>query len=133
MKKLILLISVLMSLICLASCRTRDYADKYENVKWTCNEPLIEFTVLSESKDYNVGTIKVGDEIIDIVCLWSLTNQLKMYYKDKYDSREYGIYDSDIAIKGSYKIKKGVVTMTVSVDNVFNNKYETMVFTKTDL
>ena len=136
MKKIYLIFISIISLF-LSSCRPLDYGDKYTNVKWTSTYPDIEFTVLENSDDYNVGTINYDDNIINVYCFWSYTSALGIFYKDKIDSlpEGQGTSNEEIAIKGQYKIwrNQGVVKMHVDIDNVFNFKYEYITFVMSEL
>lgn len=126
--------SLLGHIFFLTSCRSLDYADKYENVKWTSADPTIEFVVVNDNNGWNEGTLKVNDETVDILCCWMLNNSLWIYYKDKIDfNDETTISEDSIALRGGYKIKKGIVTITLAVDNVYDNRYEKITFTMTEL
>lgn len=123
----------LITIFLLSSCRSLDYADKYKNVKWTSVDPVIEFTVSNKTDEFNEGTLKVNDETVDILCLWTLSNGLDVFYKNKVDLSSDSLSDDEIAIRGNYKIKKGIVTLTIDLDNVYDNKYKTITFTMTEL
>lgn len=127
----IILLSLLIPF--LTSCRGIDYADKYENVKWTSMDPSIEFTVINKLDEFNEGTLKVDDKTVDILCLWTLSNGLDIFYKDKVDMSSNSLSDDEIAIRGNYKIRNGVVTLTVDLDNVYEYKYKTIIFKMTRL
>ena len=127
----IILLSLLIPF--LTSCRGIDYADKYENVKWTSMDPSIEFTVINKLDEFNEGTLKVDDKTVDILCLWTLSNGLDIFYKDKVDMSSNSLSDDEIAIRGNYKIRNGVVTLTVDLDNVYEYKYKTIIFNMTRL
>ena len=123
----------LITIFLLSSCRSHDYADKYKNVKWTSVDPVIEFTVSNKTDEFNEGTLKVNDETVEILCLWTLSNGLHIFYKNKVDLSSDSLSDDEIAIRGNYKIKKGIVTLTIDLDNVYDNKYKTITFTMTEL
>lgn len=127
----IILLSLLIPF--LTSCRGIDYADKYENVKWTSMDPSIEFTVINKLDEFNEGTLKVEDKTVDILCLWTLSNGLDIFYKDKVDMSSNSLSDDEIAIRGNYKIRNGVVTLTIDLDNVYEYKYKTIIFKMTRL
>ena len=136
MKRLFLIFLTFMTLL-LQSCRPLDYGDKYENVRWTSTYPNIEFTVYNKTDGKHLGTIYQDNENIEIIALWSLTNGLYLYNKDKVDSllENEGLSENEIAIKGQYKIwrNQGVVKMHVDIDNVFNFKYEYITFVMSEL
>ena len=133
MKKILIIMTFFSFLLVMSSCRSLDYADKYENVKWTCIDPEIEFTVINKLDEFHEGTLKVNGETIDILCCWSLTNSLVIYYKSEMDFEATGISEDLIRLSGKYKIKKGVVTLTITKDEIYNNKYEKMTFRMSDL
>lgn len=133
MKRIGIILTCLITILLLSSCRSLDYADKYENVKWTSVDPVIEFTVINKTDEFNEGTLKVSDETVDILCLWTLSNGLHIFYKNKVDLSSDSLSDDEIAIRGNYKIKKGIVTLTIDLDNVYDNKYKTITFTMTEL
>lgn len=132
MKRFFIVLLTLVTFI-LTSCRGIDYADKYENVKWTSMDPSIEFTVINKLDEFNEGTLKVEDKTVDILCLWTLSNGLHIFYKDKVDMSSNSLSDDEIAIRGNYKIRNGVVTLTVDLDNVYEYKYKTIIFKMTRL
>lgn len=132
MKRFFIVLLTLVTFI-LTSCRGIDYADKYENVKWTSMDPSIEFTVINKLDEFNEGTLKVDDKTFDILCLWTLSNGLHIFYKDKVDMSSNSLSDDEIAIRGNYKIRNGVVTLTVDLDNVYEYKYKTIIFKMTRL
>lgn len=133
MKRIRIILMCLITIFLLSSCRSLDYADKYKNVKWTSVDPVIEFTVSNKTDEFNEGTLKVNDETVDILCLWTLSNGLDVFYKNKVDLSSDSLSDDEIAIRGNYKIKKGIVTLTIDLDNVYDNKYKTITFTMTEL
>lgn len=132
MKRFFIVLLTLVTFI-LTSCRGIDYADKYENVKWTSMDPSIEFTVINKLDEFNEGTLKVDDKTVDILCLWTLSNGLHIFYKDKVDMSSNSLSDDEIAIRGNYKIRNGVVTLTIDLDNVYEYKYKTIIFKMTRL
>ena len=105
MKKIYLVFISIMSLF-LLSCRPLDYGDKYENVRWTSIDPGIEFKVYDKQKAFNEGTLKIDNKEIDIYATWGVNLALKIFYKDKVESKEHdGLSDDEIAIRGIYEIK----------------------------
>lgn len=116
--------------------RIRNNPDQYYNVKWTCTEPEIVFTIDSEEyyeeKDRyekypeKEGYMMVGEEEYH-VC-WYISEKHKLVYI-------YRKYTKEDLINGSYTFEpdSGVLTLTITEDNVFEGKYETLTFTMTKL
>lgn len=116
--------------------RIRNNPDQYYNVKWTCTEPEIEFTI--ESEEYyqkldrygkypeREGYMMVGEDEYQ-VC-WDVWGKHKSIYI-------YRKYTKESLISGSYTFEpdSGVLTLTITEDNVFEEKYETLTFTMTKL
>lgn len=138
--KSVFLTIVFFFVISLTSCRPVDYADKYYNVKWSSDDPKVEFVVLSieeemEDNGFNFGYINTGVSIIEIACVWTLTNELDVYYKDKVKMKgeDDALSDDEIAFRGKYTIKGNKITVKIAYDTIFDYKYETITFVKTNL
>ena len=111
--------------------RDNGRADKIYNVIWKCNNPIIEFSVPNEAeaikKEYTYdGILYNGDELLLVECHWRRPQRkLSIIFK----GRDEGLTES-IAIEGSYRYFTGNdVIITVTTDNVFQNKYETITLT----
>ncbi len=135
MKKIIFII---LFIFCISSCRSIDYADKYYNVKWSSSDPILEFNVKSKEEvlndnGFNEGFLIVNDEKIEIICLWTLSNGLDIYYKDRIDNENLQLSEDDLALNGSYKMKNNNVILTINVDNIYNNSYDTITLSMSSL
>jgi hypothetical protein len=132
------IILLLFSLIFLSSCNQK--LNKYYDCKWTCTDPIIEFTVGSEEETNKDGNLVEGfvindDLKIDVICLWTHTNALHIFFKDKFSFDDNSInFDEEIAFAANYKKRKGnKVYLEVVIDNIFDNKYKNITLTRHDL
>lgn len=130
-------IIALFFMICiLSSCQQK--LRQYYNCKWTCEKPEIEFTVKSkeetkENENLSEGLIATDEIEIEVLCLWTHTNALHIFFKDKYYNDDLD-YVEKIAITANYeKRKSNKVYMNVKIDNVFDNKYKNITLTRHDL
>lgn len=135
MKKIIFLI---LFIFCISACRSVDYADKYYNVKWSSTDPILEFTVKSKEdvlseNGFNAGFLMSDGEKIEIICLWTLSNGLDIYYKDRINIENPYLSEDDLILNGNYKMKNGDVILTINVDNVYNNVYDVITLSMTTL
>lgn len=79
--------SLLFLLLVLSSCSFYKSASEYENVKWICEKPEIEFGIYSKEENGN-GYLIVDGTKKDIICLWQYRNSnaryLEILSKDMY-------------------------------------------------
>lgn len=135
MKKIIFII---LFIFCISSCRSIDYADKYYNVKWSSSDPILEFNVKSKEEvlndnGFNEGFLMVNDEKIEIICLWTLSNGLDIYYKDRIDNENPQLSEDDLVLNGNYKMENRKVIVTINIDNIYNNSYDTITLSMSSL
>lgn len=135
MKKIIFII---LFIFCISSCRSIDYADKYYNVKWSSSDPILEFNVKSKEEvlndnGFNEGFLIFNDEKIKIICLWTLSNGLDIYYKDKIDNENPQLSEDDLVLNGNYQMENGKVIVTINIDNIYNNSYDTITLSMSSL
>ena len=135
MKKIIFII---LFIFCISSCRSIDYADKYYNVKWSSSDPILEFNVKSKEEvlndnGFNEGFLIVNDEKIEIICLWTLSNGLDIYYKDRIDNENPQLSEDDLVLNGNYQMENGKVIVTINIDNIYNNSYDTITLSMSSL
>ena len=113
--------------------RTKGRADTIYNVKWKSENPKIEFSVPSEEEssktDYIFeGTLYADGEEVEILCRWRRpSRRLTIFFKDKY--KKESTYEEDIALEGDYRrVRDNKVDITITTDNVYSGKYETITF-----
>ncbi len=138
MKRIILLFFGALSIIILSSCQQK--LGQYYNCVWTCEDPIIEFTVPTkkEIKDDDrdiFGIIEKDNEDINITCYWKYSDSLDIFFTDKMEKDgEKVSFDDCIAISTKYKKRKGnKVYLEVVIDNIFDNKYKNITLTRHDL
>ena len=138
MKKLLLFFIVIIFIIILSSCQRT--LNQYYNCKWTCTDPIIEFTVGTEgdtnTDDHLVEGFVINEDLkIDVICLWTNANALHIFFKEKFSFDDNSInFDEEIAIAANCKKRKGnKVSLEVVIDNIFDNKYKNITLTRHDL
>lgn len=136
--KFLFLIYFLFIIFTLFSCQ-KSLGDYY-NCVWTCEDPIIEFTVPTkkEIKDDDrdiLGIIEKDNEDINITCYWKYSDSLDIFFTDKMEKDgEKVSFDDCIAISTKYKKRKGnKVYLEVVIDNIFDNKYKNITLTRHDL
>ena len=138
MKRFLLLFILLIFLSTLSSCVDKFKASLCYNCLWTCDNPVIQFTVGSKEEvaggEGSSGYLICNDEEISIICHWT-HNNLKIYYKDKYKIEDGAIdYEKCVAISTSYEERKeNKIFLKIIIDNVFDNKYKNITLTRHDL
>jgi len=125
----------------LTSCVASGYVGDHYNCSWKCEEPIIEFVVKSKDEKhknmgYNEGFLIVDGSNIDILCGWT-QHGVEIYYKDTF---EYEIYEDEILINsdcvmisGNYDTYGNKIVVKLDIDKVYNFKYDTITFVRTDL
>jgi len=134
MKKLYYIL-ILTIIYYLTSCVGIGYVGDYYNCSWKSEDPSIEFVVKSkqekkETNCHNEGFLIVDDNYFEIVSFWT-PHGIQIYYKDDVngDSVNYG----DVIISGNYDTYRNKIVVKLDIDKVYNFKYDTITFVRTDL
>ena len=129
--KMLSIIIALSLLLSLSSCRAGKYGEDFVNVKWTSEDPEIEFSIL-EGRDCGFGVITVNEQRIDIFCQWFLNKRLVFFRVDEYPD-DFDFYNDEMGGNGvmsfSYVIEDNSAILKIQTDELFNCKYSTIVIT----
>ena len=130
--KLLSIITVLsLILFSFSACKLGQYGEDFTNVKWSCDDPKIEFTILNNN-DCGFGYIVVNNQNVDIFCQWLLNKKLIIYRVDDYPEN-FDFYNAPMGGNGilsfSYKISDNKALLEVLTDEIFNFKYTSLTIT----
>ena len=134
MKKIFIFVTILFSFFFLSSCRGNNRADRFYNVKWKSEEPIVEFIVKSKEEimqnedGVNYGFLYKNGEKIEIGCLWTVSHGIDAFLIDKI-APNHNFDDGDVAFRGNYKMSNNKLVLEINLDNIFGNKYDTITFT----
>ena len=101
----------------LAGCTEKPWDLK--NVIWYSDDPVIEVP----RTETHIGFIKNGAETIVVWLTWGSSNKFSFY---EYIEGATSYHGDDALLKGTLTYKKGVVILTINVNNIANFDYDTI-------
>ena len=96
--------------------------DDFDDVQWVCKDIQLQFSYVSDNLEMGTGTIIKDKEVIDIVCMFSLSKNIEIYDKLKYNSTT-GDDVCDALLIGHYEIEGNVAKVTIVEDNLYEGNY----------
>lgn len=105
-----------------SACRGGSYMEDFIDVQWTCDDIELQFTYTSSNREMGIGTVVKDNGVIDIVCQFTLSKNIEIYDKEKYNEAT-GYIECTALLIGYYELKDDVATVTIVEDNLYDGDY----------